>query len=113
MTYMAIPGVDNLPDEVSLILGVIEEVTGKKLADLKTQTRFRSIVFPRMVAIHLIKMNTELSHSMIGNIFELDHSTVAHAIKCVLNDRDIALRQLFFEVESIFYERKRNLLMAE
>jgi hypothetical protein len=47
----------------------------------KRKTRRYEILFPRQVAIYLIRKNTKLSLNSIGEKFEKNHATIINAIK--------------------------------
>lgn len=53
--------------------------------DLKSECRKRDLVFPRHLAMYLIKQRTGLSLSKIGEMFNRDHTSVMHAIRTIQN----------------------------
>lgn len=62
---------------------IIETVTDffhLKPVDLKSKKRSKNIVYPRSIAMYLLREKTKLSLSEVGNIFDRDHSTVLTAI---------------------------------
>ena len=48
--------------------------------DIKGKSRKKELVEARFHIMKMLKINTELSLSMIGRLFSRDHSTVIHAI---------------------------------
>ena len=53
-----------------------------KVSDLKGKKKNNAIVFPRQIAMYLIRKKTSLSFPEIGDLFGgKDHSTVIHSIK--------------------------------
>jgi len=62
---------------------------GLKPADLKARTKRGDIVFPRQVAMYLIKESTSLSLPEIGRLFsDKHHTTALHAIRKISQRRE-------------------------
>lgn len=77
-------------DEKEINIDTVQELVADfyntTIADLKSKSRKREIVYPRQVAMYLAKELTELSLKSIGYHFGgRDHSTVIHAIQ-LIND---------------------------
>jgi chromosomal replication initiator protein len=54
------------------------------VADLKSHRRARSVVFPRQLAMYLVRTVTDVSFPSIGDLFGgRDHSTVMHAVRSI------------------------------
>ncbi|WP_375448301.1 chromosomal replication initiator protein DnaA [uncultured Fibrella sp.] len=75
-------------DEKEINIDTVQELVADfyntTIADLKSKSRKREIVYPRQVAMYLAKELTELSLKSIGYHFGgRDHSTVIHAIQLV------------------------------
>ena len=67
---------------------VILEVVGQhfrlSVADLKSHRRARSVVFPRQLAMYLVRTVSDVSFPSIGDLFGgRDHSTVMHAVRAI------------------------------
>lgn len=56
---------------------------------LTSNTRKRNVVIRRQIFMHIIYHNFNISMTEIGDIFNKDHSTVIHALKCVKNMSDM------------------------
>lgn len=77
-------------DEKEINIDTVQELVADfynvSIADLKSKSRKREVVYPRQVAMYLAKELTELSLKSIGYHFGgRDHSTVIHAIQ-LIND---------------------------
>ncbi len=77
-------------DEKEINIDTVQELVADfyntTIADMKSKSRKREIVYPRQVAMYLAKELTELSLKSIGYHFGgRDHSTVIHAIQ-LIND---------------------------
>ena len=75
-------------DEKEINIDTVQELVADfyntTIADLKSKSRKREIVYPRQVAMYLAKELTELSLKSIGYHFGgRDHSTVIHAVQLV------------------------------
>ncbi|MEZ0539083.1 chromosomal replication initiator protein DnaA [Fibrella arboris] len=75
-------------DEKEINIDTVQELVADfyntTIADLKSKSRKREVVYPRQVAMYLAKELTELSLKSIGYHFGgRDHSTVIHAIQLV------------------------------
>ena len=61
---------------------------GLKVADIKSKSNARQIVFPRQVAMYLCKKLTDLSFPEIGKLFnDKHHSTVMYSADKVAESR--------------------------
>ena len=55
---------------------------GLKIADIKSKSNSQQVVFPRKVAMFLLRKLSELSYPEIGKLFnDKHHSTVMYAVK--------------------------------
>lgn len=62
---------------------IVETITDffhLKPVDLRSKKRSKNIVYPRSIAMYLLREKTKLSLSEVGSIFDRDHSTVLTAI---------------------------------
>jgi len=58
------------------------------VADLKSHRRSRTVVFPRQLAMYLVRTVTDVSFPTIGDLFGgRDHSTVMHAVRAIETKR--------------------------
>ena len=59
---------------------VVAEFFGLKISDLEGSKRSRDIVYPRQIAIYLIRKHTDMSLPQIGKEFgDRDHTTIMHS----------------------------------
>lgn len=63
------------------IIQLVSECFGISVNDLKSPSRVREIIYPRHIAIHLIKANVTISLAGIGRMFKRDHSTVINSLE--------------------------------
>lgn len=62
---------------------IIETITNffhLKPVDLRSKKRSKNIVYPRSIAMYILREKTKLSLSEVGSLFDRDHSTVLTAI---------------------------------
>ena len=107
MTAYIYPGL-NIDPDISLIIKAVEEATGLNYEALCETTRKRHVVFPRMIAAYLIRVNTDLTLKEIALLFKVDHSTIIHYINNLINDSDFKLR-LYFNNINLKYEQYKLL----
>ena len=70
-----------------LILDIVSDHFGVSIADLKGGKRNAEIVFPRQIAMYLIRNMTEASLKAVGVILGgKDHSTIKHGIEKIENE---------------------------
>lgn len=68
------------------IMGVVAEFYNVSLNDILRQSRKKEYVFPRQIAMFIIRKELETSLPMIGEIFGgRDHTTVIHAVEKINN----------------------------
>jgi len=75
------------------------------IADLKSKSRKKELVFPRQVAMYFAKELTDLSLKSIGYHFGgRDHSTVIHAVQTIsdLMEQDEAVKEALQKIRSNF-----------
>jgi chromosomal replication initiator protein len=66
------------------ILETVSQHFRLSVADLKSHRRARSVVFPRQLAMYLVRTVAEVSFPSIGDLFSgRDHSTVMHAVRAI------------------------------
>ncbi len=79
---------------INTIQEVVADYFEINVADLKSKSRKKEVVYPRQVAMYLAKEFTDLPLKSIGGHFGgRDHSTVIHSVQSVtemLNEPDIA-----------------------
>ncbi|OIN56583.1 chromosomal replication initiator protein DnaA [Arsenicibacter rosenii] len=69
---------------IDAVQEIVADHFGITVADLKSKSRKRELVYPRQIAMYLAKEKTELALKSIGYHFGgRDHSTVIHAIQTV------------------------------
>ncbi|MFN2591261.1 MAG: chromosomal replication initiator protein DnaA [Candidatus Dormibacteria bacterium] len=90
-----IPVADSQPPSISSIQAVVADYYGITLDEMKGKRRDKHIVFPRQVAMFIIRGETESSLPVIGASFGgRDHTTALHAIEKIaeLNREDLRLQ---------------------
>ena len=76
------------PPSADAILEVVGQHFRLSVADLKSHRRARSVVFPRQLAMYLVRTVTDVSFPGIGELFgNRDHSTVMHAVRAIETKR--------------------------
>ena len=78
---------------------------GLKVSEIKSRNNTRQIVFPRKVAMHLLRTLTDLSYPEIGKLFnDKHHSTVISAVKDIdkLRDSDADLDRVLQGIQDHF-----------
>jgi chromosomal replication initiator protein len=76
---LAQEGRQNAPPEV---VKHVARYYGLKVQEIKSKTNSKQIVFPRQVAMYLLKKVTDLSFPEIGKLFnDKHHSTVMHSVE--------------------------------
>ena len=63
------------------ILSVISKYSGLSLEDLRKKTRKKSVSQNRQIACYFLLKYTYLTTTKVGQIFDLDHSTVVYSRK--------------------------------
>jgi chromosomal replication initiator protein len=77
-----IPVADNQPVSIELIQETVADYFNISLEEMKGKRRDKHIVFPRQLAMFLIREGTESSLPVIGSAFGgRDHTTALHAIE--------------------------------
>jgi chromosomal replication initiator protein len=77
------------PPSADAILEVVGQHFRLSVADLKSHRRARTVVFPRQLAMYLVRTVTDVSFPSIGDLFGgRDHSTVMHAVRAVETKRE-------------------------
>ncbi len=84
-----------------LIQQVVADHFGVRVEDLKGPRRSKAIVFPRQIAMHLVRLLTAASLTEIGDLFGgRDHTTVMHSLDKIdrLLDKDPQVASLCAEL---------------
>ena len=63
------------------ILHAVSEIFEKTLEDLLGKSQTKDVVFPRQLAMYLLRHKLKMPYIKIGNLFSKDHSTVMSSIK--------------------------------
>lgn len=63
------------------ILCAVSEIFEKNLEDLLGKGQTKDVVFPRQIAMYLLRHKLKMPYIKIGNLFSKDHSTVMSSIK--------------------------------
>ncbi len=75
-----IPASTRRPLTITRIQQVVADYYGISVQDMKSKRRDKHIVFPRQVAMYLIREETPSSLPVIGQAFGRDHTTALHSI---------------------------------
>lgn len=74
----------------------VEKSFGLRFGELLKRTNVQSVVWPRQIAIYIIRQMTNSSFPEIGRYFEIHHTTVIHSFQKVLSkvavDRELSRR---------------------
>jgi chromosomal replication initiator protein len=83
-----IPSVDTKPLSVDLVQQVVAEYYGISVDEMRSKRRDKHIVFPRQIAMYLIREEIAMSLPAIGQVFGgRDHTTVLHSYEKIVNER--------------------------
>jgi chromosomal replication initiator protein len=96
-----IPAGNRRPLTIGRIQETVAEYYQVSLEDMKSKRRDKHIVFPRQVAMYVVREETPSSLPVIGQAFGgRDHTTALHSIEKIMNElkEDERLR---YEVQSI------------
>jgi chromosomal replication initiator protein len=83
---------DNLLSEnkIKNIMSVVSDYYRISTSDLVSKKRTAKYVFPRQVAMYLIKTMYDLPYKKIGSFFNnRDHSTVMHSVEKINNEMEM------------------------
>ena len=89
---------------IDKIQRIVAEYFNLKVSDLRAKTRSQSIVFPRQIAMYLIRSMTSHSFPEIGEYFGgRDHTTVLHAFNKlkIAVDKNHQTRRVVAELEDM------------
>jgi chromosomal replication initiator protein len=82
-----IPSADTKPLSVDLVQLVVAEYYGISVDEMRSKRRDKHIVFPRQVAMFLIREEIAMSLPAIGQAFGgRDHTTVLHSYEKIVNE---------------------------
>jgi chromosomal replication initiator protein len=96
-----IPAASRRPISIDAIQQAVSDHYGIPLEELKGKRRDKHIVFPRQVAMYIVREETPSSLPVIGQAFGgRDHTTALHSIEKITNEmkEDERLR---YEIQSI------------
>jgi chromosomal replication initiator protein len=83
-TLKDIVGLEERRSSPSEILKAVAGYYGLRVSDLKTRSNAKQIVFPRQVAMYLLRKLTSQSFPDIGRLFnDKHHSTVMHSVEII------------------------------
>lgn len=82
-----IPTADSRPLTVEGVQAVVADYYGISVAEMTSKRRDKHIVFPRQIAMYLIREEIAMSLPAIGQAFGgRDHTTVLHSYEKISND---------------------------
>lgn len=70
------------------IAKIVAEYHGINPQLLQSKTRKRKIMFPRQIAMYLLRQRSGLTLKQIGGFFQKDHASVLHSVKVIENLMD-------------------------
>lgn len=70
-------------EKIRAIVATVHEETGIDAATLESRNRTERVAHARQLTMALIRRDTDLSLTEIGDLFHRDHGTVIHAVKAV------------------------------
>jgi chromosomal replication initiator protein len=80
------PGPSGARVTAAAILLAVGRFYGLNSDDLKGRSRHKQIVWPRQIAMFLLREDAHLSTPDIGRLLNRDHTTVLHAVKQIIGD---------------------------
>ena len=81
---------DFIKNKIQNVMSVVADYYSVTVNDLISKKRTRNFLFPRQVAMYLIKNTYDLPYKRIGEYFNnRDHSTVMHSVEKISNDMQI------------------------
>ena len=81
---------DFVKSKINNVLSIVSDYYGITTSDLVSKKRTKNFMFPRQVAMYLIKSIYDLPYKKIGSYFSnRDHSTVMHSVEKITNDIQI------------------------
>jgi chromosomal replication initiation ATPase DnaA len=105
----------NSNEMIRKIKAVVKEITGLNFSNYNTKTRSKEIVFARQLFCYLIKNNTNLSLTSIGNLFQYygyNRSTKQKEIKTYNHSSIISSCEIISGYLSINSPEKQIILQA-
>ncbi len=78
---------DYLKSKINNILSIVSDYFNISTSDLVSKKRTRNYLYPRQIAMYLIKNLFDLPYKKIGGYFSnRDHSTVMHSVEKITNE---------------------------
>ena len=83
---------DFVKSKINDVLSLVSDYFGITTSDLISKKRTKNFMYPRQVAMYLIKKLYDLPYKKIGAYFSnRDHSTVMHSVEKISNDLQVDL----------------------
>ena len=82
-----------LPDDyrkAEMIIDIVCEAYGISKERIRLKSKEEVIIYPRQVAMYLIRLKTGLTFKTIGAYFGKNHATVMHACTAIGNERTVS-----------------------
>jgi hypothetical protein len=70
------------------LVAIVGNYYGYNIEDLKKRNRLRELVFARQMMFYFLKNKTKLTDTSIGELFDLDRTTVFYGIRAIRNLSD-------------------------
>ena len=81
---------DFVKSKINNVLSVVSDYYGITTSDLVSKKRTKNFMYPRQIAMYLIKNIYDLPYKKIGSYFSnRDHSTVMHSVEKITNEIQI------------------------
>lgn len=81
---------DFVKDRIQNLLSIVSEYYNISTTDLISKKRARNFLYPRQIAMYLIKHIYDLPYKRIGKYFSnRDHSTIMHSVEKICNEIQI------------------------
>ncbi len=81
---------DFMKDKINRVMSVVAEYYKISVSDLISKKRTRNYLYPRQMAMYLVKHLYDVPFKRIGDYFNgRDHSTVMHSVEKIYNDQTI------------------------
>ena len=99
---------DLVRDKIRNLLSIVSDYYNITTSDLISKKRSRQYLYPRQVAMYLIKDLHDLPYKRIGSYFSgRDHSTVMHSVEKIDNDLQMD-RDVHLDIEKLKHKCGEN-----
>jgi chromosomal replication initiator protein len=87
MNYAILPGLPRVKNEITedQVIHATCQYFKISIGSLRRRIRVRRIVEPRQILMYLLRIEAGLTFMKIGELLNIDHSTVVHTMKIINN----------------------------